>query len=566
MLYELGTPLRAPRERAVVPPTTLIRGAPPAADLGDAELLERVRGGDRAAYGVLFERHEPAARALARQLSRSATESDDLVADAFARVLQALDRGAGPTEAFRPYLLTTVRRQWWRRARVTSTEEGTDDPEHDGHPELAVDAAPDRTDEALAAQAFSSLPERWQLVLWHSEVEGASPPEIAKLLEISPNAAAALAHRAREGLRQAFLQAHLQHTPKGPCRHVAERLGAFTRDGLGKRDKTKIEEHLANCERCSQLESEVRDINGTLRSLVAPGLLGVGLTDYLGELRSSGGGSGTNASAATSRAGRAALAAVAVASLAVAALGIDRAVDSGPGSDSGGTSAGETATGAALGGTVVTTSSTPAGSTESDAAGSCQAAAPLDLPSGAHVVWAQLTTAGGDLAPGGVLTSLATLPVENVTTAVGSVTGGVAPGLITDSGICTSALTGSPALAGTTGLLLAYVSPSGPGLALVPAVADQVDRVAADALVLSGALADWLLGGGASPPPPVVADPTTPSTDAATSGGEAVSAGAAGSTGTVTGPVTETLDQALDQTLQDTTGVVDDVLGGLPLP
>ena len=532
----------------MVPPTTLIAGAPPTADLGDAELLERVRAGDRGAYGVLFERHEAAARALARQLSHSATESDDLVADAFARVLQALDRGAGPTEAFRPYLLTTVRRQWWRRARITSTEEGSDDPEHDGHPDIAVDAVPDRTDEALAAEAFSSLPERWQVVLWHTEVEGASPPDIAKLLDISPNAAAALAHRAREGLRQAFLQAHLQHTPKGPCRIVAERLGAYARDGLGKRDKAKVEAHLATCEQCAELESEVRDVNGTLRSLVAPALLGVGLQDYLRSLRA-----GTSKTA--SRAARAGWAAAAVLALTIGGLGLNRAVQDDSGS-SAGAAAATSDPGAALGGTLVTASSPQS---QTSAGSPCVAAAPIDLPAGASIVWAELVTLGDAPAPGGALSALAIAPVGSVSEVASGVTSGVTPGLITDGGVCTAVLGQSPGIGPDTSLLLAFVSPEGSGVALVPSVVAQVGQVADNALVLSDELAGFLLGGGAQPVPATPA----PSSAGGGTGGSGPTAGAGDGAASAVDQSLDGATSTLDQTVEDVTGTVDDVLGGL---
>src|SRR5512132_1127731 len=69
---------------------------------GDAELISAVRGGDVDAYGELFARHVDAARRLARQLSGPA-DADDLVSDAFTKVLTVLQRGGGPDLAFRAY-------------------------------------------------------------------------------------------------------------------------------------------------------------------------------------------------------------------------------------------------------------------------------------------------------------------------------------------------------------------------------------------------------------------------------------------------------------------------------
>src|SRR5688572_27117685 len=74
----------------------------------DAELILQVRSGDREAFGVLYERHASAARALARQYV-SPADAEDVVADAFSKLFEMLRRGAGPDAGFRPYLYTVVR-------------------------------------------------------------------------------------------------------------------------------------------------------------------------------------------------------------------------------------------------------------------------------------------------------------------------------------------------------------------------------------------------------------------------------------------------------------------------
>ncbi len=250
---------------------------PALANDSDAALLDRVRAGDSGAYAELYRRHEPAARRLARQLVRSRAAADDLVSDSFAAVLAALHNGAGPTEAFRPYLLTTLRRRHWRAAR--DREEPADPT--DGTLDGAV-LDPDGTDGRLMAQAYSRLPERWQLVLWHTEIEGAPPADVAPLVGLSPHATAALAHRAREGLREAYLQAHLQSDTPARCAFTVERLGALVRDNLGRRDRAKADAHLETCPRCRTLRSEMSDLNRSLRSVVAPLVLGAAAAAYLG--------------------------------------------------------------------------------------------------------------------------------------------------------------------------------------------------------------------------------------------------------------------------------------------
>ena len=259
-----------------------LEGDVTAAGPSDADLLERVRAGDREAYGELWIRHEPAATSLARYLTRSNHDADDVVADAFARVLRAINGGAGPTEAFRPYLLTAVRRTAWRRSEDASRHRlGAEEDEADLLDLRLTVEAEDRSDEALVLLAFQELPERWQLVLWHTEIEGQPPAAVAPLLGLSANATAALAVRAREGLRQSYLQAHLQSRPADTCRFSVEHLGSFVREGLGKRDTAKVEAHLADCDDCQGLQADLGSLNKALRSVVGPAVLGAGAAQYL---------------------------------------------------------------------------------------------------------------------------------------------------------------------------------------------------------------------------------------------------------------------------------------------
>ena len=70
------------------------------------------------------------------------------------------------------------------------------------------------------------------------------PAEVGPLLGLAPNAVAALAYRAREGLRQAYLNAHIQARPPAECADTVPKLGAYVRDDLSNRDRQKVEEHL----------------------------------------------------------------------------------------------------------------------------------------------------------------------------------------------------------------------------------------------------------------------------------------------------------------------------------
>uniref|UniRef100_UPI000D71975E sigma-70 family RNA polymerase sigma factor n=1 Tax=Actinokineospora spheciospongiae TaxID=909613 RepID=UPI000D71975E len=291
----------------------------------DAELIEAVRDGRTAAYGPLYERHVGAARNLARQLARSSVEADDLVSEAFAKVLATLRQGRGPDSAFRAYLLTALRHTAYDKTRRDRRVDLVDDVTQASgvNPEAVsvpfADTAVEGLERTLAARAFRTLPERWQAVLWHTEIEGQSPAQVAPVLGLTPNGVSALAYRAREGLRQAYLQVHLASTSDEHCHATAERLGTWVRGGLAKRETAQVEAHLDECDRCRALAAELADVNGGLRAGVAPLVLGpLAVAAYLSGsattgLTAAGGAAAAAAGAANAASGSAAAAAGAAA-------------------------------------------------------------------------------------------------------------------------------------------------------------------------------------------------------------------------------------------------------------
>jgi RNA polymerase sigma factor (sigma-70 family) len=247
----------------------------------DAELISAVRGGDSTAFGVLYLRHVDAARRLARTLVRDQADVDDLVAEAFAKILHALRGGLGRDLAFRPYLLTSLRNTFYDRVRRDKRVDLTGDiASHDpGVP--FVDTALEGLERSLAARAFARLPERCQVVLWHLEVERETPAEVGLLLGLTPNGVSALAYRSRERLRQAYLQEHIAEHSGADCDWSAERLGAHVRGGLSRRDTTRVEGHLGGCPRCRLLYVELAEVNSSLRAVLAPMVLGTAAAGYL---------------------------------------------------------------------------------------------------------------------------------------------------------------------------------------------------------------------------------------------------------------------------------------------
>ncbi|MFD1147824.1 sigma-70 family RNA polymerase sigma factor [Saccharothrix hoggarensis] len=235
----------------------------------DRELLARVRAGDDGAFGELFTRHADAVRRFALRHVREHAEADDLTAEAFFRVLQAIRRGNGPTDHVRTYLLTVARRvawEWSGRRRDVPVE----DEELSRRVEPFPDVTANRPEHTLISRAFTSLPERWRTVLWQVEVEGERPAAVAPHFGLSPNAMAALARRAREGLRAAYLQAHLSQDA-GPraCSSVVAKLGTYTAGGAQGSEQKRIRKHLQACSSCNALHAELTEVCSTLRAHAA---------------------------------------------------------------------------------------------------------------------------------------------------------------------------------------------------------------------------------------------------------------------------------------------------------
>ncbi|MEU9148462.1 sigma-70 family RNA polymerase sigma factor [Streptomyces sp. NPDC048349] len=266
----------------------------------DGDLIARMRGGDDGAYEELFRRHADAVRRYARTCCRDGHTADDLTAEVFARTLQAVRGGAGPDQSVRAYLLTTVRRvaaAWAKTARrehlvedfavfaeqaARGTEggaglSGLSGLSGDDTLELGADVrAMQEAEQSLAMQAFRSLPERWQAVLWHTTVEEASPSAIAPLFGLSANATAVLASRAREGLKQAYLQAHVSAALSGggDCARYADRLGAYARGGLRMRAERGLRKHLEECAKCRLAAGELKDVNAGIPALLPVAVIG----------------------------------------------------------------------------------------------------------------------------------------------------------------------------------------------------------------------------------------------------------------------------------------------------
>ncbi|KUN10183.1 RNA polymerase subunit sigma-24 [Streptomyces yokosukanensis] len=285
----------------------------------DGALIERMRGGDDSAYEELYRRHADAVRRYARTCCRDGHTADDLTAEVFARMLQAVRGGSGPQHAVRAYLLTSVRRvaaHWTRSARreqlvddfATFAQQAARGAEvsDDDTVDLGADVrALHEAEQSMAMRAFRSLPERWQAVLWHTEVEDESPSDVAVLFGLDANGTRVLASRAREGLKQAYLQAHVSASLVGDeeCARYADQLGTYARRKLRIRAERGLRKHLEECAKCRLAAAQIEEVAGGIPGVVPVAVIGwFGAAGYAKALGIVAGGAGVGAAGAAAAA------------------------------------------------------------------------------------------------------------------------------------------------------------------------------------------------------------------------------------------------------------------------
>jgi RNA polymerase sigma factor (sigma-70 family) len=186
----------------------------PAGPLGpESDLIDGVRAGDPEAMAVLYERYRELGLRFVRGLMSGVQEAEDVFHEAFAKAVGAVRNGYGPTDVFGAYLNACIRSVaatfWMKSGRERPAPDEDLDPGPVEDPRL--ETALSLVEHDRVAAAMRSLPERWRIVLWHAEVQGLRPREIAPLMGIGANAVSALLLRARAGLRAAYEQ----QTPAG---------------------------------------------------------------------------------------------------------------------------------------------------------------------------------------------------------------------------------------------------------------------------------------------------------------------------------------------------------------
>ncbi len=239
----------------------------------EAPVLQRVRDGDAAAFGVLYERHLGAARRLARSLLADPSDADDAVSEVFTAAFAAMRKGRGPRDDFRPYVLTSVRREcqraWRRGARQRPGGESVVDTASRRADER--DEMESCTEDAVVHPAFASLPAQMREILWATEIDGSSHADIAARTGSTPAAVAQLASRSRRLFGERYLAAHVPPAVSGPtvgreCAKTCRVLAEVVRGTASARTRRLVDEHSSSCADCADASDHLEVVNHRLRA------------------------------------------------------------------------------------------------------------------------------------------------------------------------------------------------------------------------------------------------------------------------------------------------------------
>ncbi|HMF91172.1 MAG TPA: sigma-70 family RNA polymerase sigma factor [Candidatus Angelobacter sp.] len=177
-----------------------LRSAPPGDATDDSRLVEAAREGDRAAFGLLYDRYSRMVHGIL--LARvPLSEVDDLVQDVFLRALPRL-HGLRDATRFGAWLaaITRNRANDYHRHAVEEVELPEDLP---GGPREGKPACSSSDAEAeFLLSVIRGLPETYREILLLRLVEGMTGPEIAARTGLKHGSVRVNLHRGMQKLRE----------------------------------------------------------------------------------------------------------------------------------------------------------------------------------------------------------------------------------------------------------------------------------------------------------------------------------------------------------------------------
>ncbi len=160
-------------------------------------LVARARAGDTGALEHLYRAYEGSVYTLARRLTRTAEDAEDVLQETFLEVCRSLSgwRGDGSLWGWVRTIAANKALMRYRREKVRQTEELDED--------FAAGRAADDVPLQLDLEAaLARLPERTRAVVWLHDVEGYTHEEIAELMGMTTSFSKSQLARAHQKLRR----------------------------------------------------------------------------------------------------------------------------------------------------------------------------------------------------------------------------------------------------------------------------------------------------------------------------------------------------------------------------
>lgn len=168
---------------------------------GDAELLQAIAGGDRAAFDRLSRRHLDRAYGVALRMTGSRADAQDVVQDVFLRLWQRPDAWRPGQAQFSTWLYrVVVNRCLDLKRRPKGTDLDSVEEPQDPDPN-AEDSLLDAERSRALDSAVNQLPERQKAAIVLTYTAGLRNAEAASAMDISVKAFEALLVRAKRELR-----------------------------------------------------------------------------------------------------------------------------------------------------------------------------------------------------------------------------------------------------------------------------------------------------------------------------------------------------------------------------
>lgn len=166
-----------------------LRGS--AAEDPDAELVERGRSGDEAAFGMLVKRHQDAAYRVAVSITKDEDAAFDVVQDAFLKAFRALDGFRGDA-SFRTWLMTIAVNE--ARGVLRTSKRRRETALDDAGPVVSEHRTPAESVELMdesrrARKMLATLPEKQRMSVTLRIEEGLSFREVGEVIGSSEGAA-----------------------------------------------------------------------------------------------------------------------------------------------------------------------------------------------------------------------------------------------------------------------------------------------------------------------------------------------------------------------------------------